>query len=225
MAPLRTRIAPPLVALALLASPGCGGARGEAPVATLDSFAHALRDQDYEAAYALLSSAYRADVGYEAFVRVARDNPEEVSDLLARVAQTRDGAEITASVRLDEGEALQLVLEDGHWRLVGNVVEFYDQSTPRAAIRSFVRAMERRRYDVVMRFVPRADLEGMSEERMRTAWEGEGREEIERLLEGLRASLDNPIEEVGDRATMAYGQRHTVQLVREDGVWKIEDPD
>ncbi len=85
--------------------------------------------------------------------------------------------------------------------------------------------MERQRYDVVMRMVPDADREGMSEEQMREAWTGEGQEEIDRLLENLKASLDAPIEQVGDRATMPYGDRFTAQLVREDGIWKIEDPD
>jgi hypothetical protein len=85
--------------------------------------------------------------------------------------------------------------------------------------------MERRRYDVVLRFVPDADLEGMTTERMAEAWSGEGREEIERLLANLRDNLDAPIEIVGDRATMSYGERYAVRFVREDGDWKIEDPD
>ena len=49
--------------------------------------------------------------------------------------------------------------------------------------------------------------------------------EVERLLASLRANLDNPIEEVGDRATMSYGEGAAVQMVLEDGLWKIEDPD
>ncbi len=126
---------------------------------------------------------------------------------------------------LPDGDQLTLVLVDGKWRIHGNVVDFYDQSTPRAALRSFVRAMERRRYDVVMRFVPKADREGMSPEQMREAWEGESREEIERLIADLRANLDEPIELVGDRATMSYGDGAAVQFVREEGVWRIEDPD
>ena len=85
--------------------------------------------------------------------------------------------------------------------------------------------MERRRYDVVLTLIPEADREGMSEERMRDTWEGEGREEVERLLANLRAALEDPIEEVADRATMSYGDRFRVQFVRENGVWRIEDPD
>jgi hypothetical protein len=128
-------------------------------------------------------------------------------------------------VEYGDGETLRLVRERGDWRVATDVVDFYDQSSPRTALRSFVRAMERRRYDVVLALVPEADREGMTEERMREAWEGEGREEVERLLSNLRASLENPIEEVGDRATMTYGDRFRVQFVREEGVWRIEDPD
>ena len=222
-----SRLSPGLLgaALAAILALGCGAGRSNAPEATLDRFAHALRFEDYEDAYALLAAPYRAQVPYDEFVRRVRESPDEVTTLLALLASLDAPADVTAELRYGEGEALRMVLENGEWRIEGNVVDFYDQSTPRAALRSFVRAMERRRYDVVLRFVPRADLEGRSEERMRAAWESESRAEIERLLESLRASLDNPIEEVGDRATMAYGQRYTVQFLREDGVWKIEDPD
>jgi hypothetical protein len=87
--------------------------------------------------------------------------------------------------------------------------------------------MERKRWDVVMRFVPAADREGMTPDAIRSSFEGEGREEATRLVAQLRAHLDDPMEEVGDRATLQYGDtdRHTVSLLREDGVWKVEDPD
>jgi hypothetical protein len=122
-------------------------------------------------------------------------------------------------------QQLKLVRERDGWRITSNVADVYDQSTPRAALRTFVEAMERQRYEVVMRLVPDADKEGITPERMREAWEGEGREEVERMLSNLREHLNNPIEVVGDRATMAYGERYTVQFVRENGRWKIEDPE
>ncbi|MEZ4339609.1 MAG: hypothetical protein R3B82_23545 [Sandaracinaceae bacterium] len=141
------------------------------------------------------------------------------------LAERRGDAEQEAVVAYGDGESMRLVRESGEWRVATDVVDFYDQSTPRAALRSFVWSMERRRYDVVLQLIPEADREGMTVERMRETWEGEGREEVERLLANLRAAIDDPIEEVGDRATMAYGDRFRVQFVREDGVWRIEDPD
>lgn len=214
----------PVLAIAV-AGVGCGAAASTAtPGATLDSFAQAIRRGRYEQAYRFMSEAYRRQVDKATFVREMRANPEEARQLAEKIAGSHDRVTITAQVPYDD-RPLHLVKDGKAWHLTGNVVDFYDQSTPRAALRSFVRAMERQRYDVVLRFVPDADRQGMTVEQMRKAWQGKGREEVERLLANLRANMDNPIEVVGDRATMPYGERFSVQFVREDGVWKIEDPD
>jgi len=55
--------------------------------------------------------------------------------------------------------------------------------------------------------------------------QGEKQEEIQELLENLRTAADEPIEETGDRASMQYLDRFTCRFVREDGLWRIEDPD
>jgi hypothetical protein len=217
-----TRALLPLLTLGVLH--GCAGSGASSPEGALTRFSQAVRQERYGAAYAMLSDDYRNRVSRREFERHLRENPAEAQRLAAQLGDLDGPIEVTARVDYDEGE-LQLVRQGKGWHIVGNVVDFYDQSTPRAAIRSFVRAMENRRYDVVMRFVPNADREGMTIEGMRQAWEGEGREEIERLLANLRVNLDNPIEVVGDRATMSYGERFSMQLVREDGVWKVEDPD
>ena len=85
--------------------------------------------------------------------------------------------------------------------------------------------MDRKRYDVVMRLVPNSDKEGITTERMEQAWAGQERERVERMLNALRENLDAPIEEIGNRATMPYGEHMQVQFVREDSAWKIEDPE
>jgi len=223
------RFAPRAAAAALVAILGaasCSGASGSTtPEGTISQFSRALRERRYEDAYEMMSRGYRRRVPLEEFKRHLEDNPGEAREAAAALARVDGEAEQVAVVQYAEGEEVELVYDDGSWRIASNVVDFYDQSTPRAALRTFVRAMERKRYDVIMRLVPNADREGMSPSRMRQAWEGEAREEIERLVANLRASIDNPIEEVGDRATMPYGERFTVQFVREDGAWKVEDPD
>ena len=211
------------VAGALLS--GCGGGQAASPEGALASFAAALRAGRYDDAYGLMSQAYRRRVTPEAFRRQLEDSPGEALETAEALAAIDGPAEQLAFVPYGEGETLELSREGGHWRIVTNVANYYDQTTPRAALRSFVRAMERQRYDVVLALVPNADREGMSAERMREAFTGEAREEVERLLANLRASLDSPIEQIGDRATMPYAERFTAQLLREDGVWKVEDPD
>ncbi len=210
--------------LSLLLALACGPA-ASSPRGSLDRLASALERGRTRDAYALLAEDYRRRVPFREFERQMRSRPESARELAALLRTADDDAEITAEVRLSDGDTLQLVFEEGGWRVRGNAVDIYDQSTPRAALRSFVRAMTRKRYEVVLRFVPDADREGMSVEGMARVFEGEGREETERLLAALRANLDAPIEVVGDRATMPYGEGATVQFVREGEVWKIEDPD
>ncbi len=205
---------------------GCPGLdAGRTPESTLSAFAGALREGRTGDAYGLMSEDYRRRVSPEEFRRFFEDNPVEVQQAARALSRQRGRTEQEATVEYGEGERVRLLRERGEWRVATDVVDFYDQSSPRAALRSFVRAMERRRYDVVLALIPEADREGMTPERMRESWEGEGREEVERLLANLRAALDNPIEEVGDRATMGYGDRFRVQFLREDGEWRIEDPD
>ena len=64
----------------------------------------------------------------------------------------------------------------------------------------------------------------MTTESLERAWSGPGRDELERVLANLRNQLNAPIELAGQHATLPYGEHSRVQFVREDGVWKIENP-
>ena len=117
------------------------------------------------------------------------------------------------------------MLEDGRWKVEATAIDLYAQDTPRHAIQGFVRAVERKRYDVVMKFVPDSHREGLDATKLKAAWEGHDKEEMEQVVASLKQTLPSAtIEETGDRATMPYGAR-TIQLVRERGQWKIEDFD
>ena len=69
---------------------------------------------------------------------------------------------VTASVILPNGDELLLVFEGGKWRLDAAAVDLYGQATPRQALIGFLRAFERKRYDVILRYVPDAEKEGLS---------------------------------------------------------------
>jgi hypothetical protein len=103
--------------------------------------------------------------------------------------------------------------------------ETYDQSTPRAALRSFLRAVEAERYDVVLRFVPNRYRETMTVAKVREQFLGTHAETTQDIVRRLRENVNAPIQETGDRAEMPYGDRHVVQFTREDGVWRLKDLD
>lgn len=212
--------------LAVFAS--CAGAR-PGPTDAVASYAAALRDARYEDAYRLLSAETRRLLSYEDFSRVARESPDEVRETLRWLDRVDPRAPVTARLELQGGEPLMLVEEGGQWRLDPSALEFYGQRTPRQTLRSFARALQNRRWDVLLRFAPRRIAEGLNAEQLRAAWDrGSEAEQVQAMLTQLQIALDaNREPEVsGDRATPQYGpgSRYLAQLVREDGVWKVENP-
>lgn len=215
------RVSPWLLALALAGCPP----RADQADTTLRSLAQALRRGDASAAYALMSQSYREQVPLSELERLMREQPEEIRATAEALEQPL-AIEEEARARLPNGEIVVLARDDGAWRVVTDVSDYYGQRTPRAAVRSFVRAVEHRRYDVVLALLPEAERSRWNAETLRTQWEGPAREELERLVTALRGALETaPIEQTGDRATMPYGDRFRVVLVREANRWHIEDPE
>ncbi|WP_437639675.1 hypothetical protein [Sorangium sp. So ce854] len=271
--------------LFLLALPACGSSYAQqGPSDTLRAYAQALQEGRVDAAYRLLSDEAKRSMSLEAFRRAVRDNPDDALEIARAIARPAADPVVTATVTLPNGEELLLVFEGGRWRLDAAAVDLYGQATPRQALVGFLRAFERRRYDVIMRYVPDAEKEGLVDpagsspgeagasvgeasaavgegealpagaaggagadasqkpgggpgtaraaagaaqltpEKLKAAWEGPQREQINRVVQAIKAALPTAtIEETGDSASMAYGAGGTVAFIREHGVWKIKD--
>jgi hypothetical protein len=210
--------------LAVTALAGCA-TRAAGPGDTLAAFGAALEDKNFEAAYALTSAVYRARVPLAAF-RAALE--EGGADTQALGRQLRTGAArkpARVELEVDVGRTVTLVEQGDAWRVDGPSVEPWSQRTPREALRSFVVALELRRYDVALRLAPVQRRTALTADGLRAYWEGERKADNDRLLGRLRAALGAPIVETGDEARMPYGERAEVHFTREDGLWKIEDPD
>jgi len=210
---------------AILLTVACAsGAADKSPQGALDAYAEALAEGRSRDAYALLSVEAKKDIPYSAFQRILRENPEEIAQLGRSLRQRPSPPRVTAVVTAPGGESLLLVLEDGAWRVDASAIDLYGQATPSAALRGFVRAFKNQRYDVLLRFVPDAERDGLGVDELKRAWEGEERKELEALVAAVEAGLGTEkLEVTGDRATMAFGAGGTVELVRERGIWKVED--
>lgn len=210
------------LACLLLVTAACGAPAS--PTKTAREFAALLDAGHYDAAWAMLSEESRAKLDRSELERRMASNPEERRLIVAQLS--REVAEERAEARylLDDGREVRLVLEDGRWKLDGAILDVYSQATPRLAIASFVRAVENKRYDVLLRFVPRAyRTPDLTAEVLQRSFEVEMRDEIAAIVDVLRESANEPIEENGDRARLSLGPGDAVLLVREDGAWKIED--
>ncbi len=214
-----------LVAATALAACGGGQRTADDPSSVLKAYAKALEDGRAEDAYRMLSDEARRGISLEAFRRLVKDSPEEVKEIGRSLARPTAPPVVTATVTGPNGQELQLVLESGAWRVEATAIDLYAQDSPRHAVQGFVRALERKRYDVVLRYVPDGHKEGLDAAKLKGAWEGHDKEEMDQVLSALKQALPTAtIEETGERATMPYGAG-TLQLVRERGLWKIEDFD
>lgn len=199
----------------------------QGPSDTLRAYARALEEGRADDAYALLSDEARRSLSREAFRRMVSESPDEVREIARGLARPSSDPVVTATVISPKGESLLLVYEGDRWKIDGSAIDFYAQTTPRQAISAFLRAYEHKRYDILLRFVPDAYREGLDAGKLEEAWQAkEQADEMQRITHAIRAALvTSSIEEVGDRASMAYGTGGLVQLVREHGSWKIEDFD
>jgi hypothetical protein len=205
---------------------GCAGAAADRPLAAVDGYVAALRAKDYGRAYQYMSTRYRRDHSQTEFVKMMTDSPQEVAQTADHLGGGDRKVEVSARFVYDElRDELPLVFEGGSWRIASDPLEFYPQDTPAHTLRSFVRAVELKRYDVLLRFVPNQWRTEMTEAKVREQFEGTKKDDIAQMVRLLTANLDNPIDQDGDRARMPYGDRYEVKFVREDGVWKIKDPD
>ncbi len=160
-------------------STACGGAQqGQDPQSVLHGYARALEEGRAEDAYRMLSDEARRGISLEAFRRMVHDDPEGVKDIGRALERPTAPPVVTATVTSPSGQELHLVLEGGGWHVDASSIDLYAQDSPRHAIQGFVRAVERKRYDIVMRFVPDTHREGLDAPKLQSAWEGHEKDEI-----------------------------------------------
>ncbi len=233
------------VAMATIVS-ACRGTSLEAPSDTLRAYAAALEQKRVEDAYALLSDEAKRTISLESFRRMVLENPTEVMEVANALARPSGRPEVRSVVMLPNGDELVLVLEGSEWRVDAAAVDLYSQATPRQALEGFIRAVERRRYDVLLRYVPDREKEGvpsivvkptgqdpppadltdgtLTTERLKQEFEGPQRDDALRQIDAIRTALpDATIEETGDEAAMSYGSGGTVSFIRERGRWKVRE--
>jgi hypothetical protein len=188
------------------------------------AFGAAIARGDFRGAYALTSAEYQKRTPYEAFAAGLGGDVNGAKGFGQRLVAEAPKMPARAEVALDLGETLPLVVENGRWRVDGPGFEMWGQGTPRAALRTFIRALDQHRFDVLLRLVPNRYRGDLTEAKLRQYWEVERREPGRALLTRLRIAATAPIAESGDEAHLPYGSDQEVRFVREDGLWKIDDP-
>ena len=178
--------------------------------------AKAVRQQDVSAVQARVLSGARGQVDVEGLLREGEIWSDQLRDPV--------GARPEAVIPLGDGEVLEGVWTDAGWRLVTDPTRFYGQSTPREALRSFVRASRLERWDVLVRLAPRRYRVGLSAEDLRLAWtEGEQGEALRAARDRLAAGLDGPLRADRDLAVLELSEGNKARLEREGDRWVVVD--
>ena len=218
----------------LAAHAGCAHP-APAPPEVVRFFATAVAGGQWERAYGLMSDDYRRRVSLAKFRAEIQSDRQIIDADAIALSKEASGGPVRAIVETRGGERIALVLDGGAWRLEDQPLSPFGQQSPRAALRTLVRAVERRRYDIVLRLVPARHRPSVTEQALRAYWEGGASDAQKRLLQALRAHLDAPIVDLGREAYMPFGSlgpsgdaassgsEGEVRFVLEDGVWKIED--
>lgn len=133
----------------------------QGPSDTLRAYADALGQGRVDEAYRLLSDEAKRSMSLEAFRRAVKESPQDAAEIAQALSRPAGDPVVNATVTLPSGDELLLVFEGGRWRIDASAVELYGQATPRQALLGFLRAFDRKRYDVVLRYVPDAEREGL----------------------------------------------------------------
>src|SRR5688572_7467237 len=142
-----------VIALCLLATSACS--RGKGPNGRLDRYGKAPKSRDLNSAYDQMSSRFRGKASRRDYVRTMRENRRGVGETAQRLNDGKRGSmEVSAEYEYGLGDQMRLVQEGGDWKISSNPLAFYEQSTPQAALRSFIRAFRLERFDVMLRYVP-----------------------------------------------------------------------
>ena len=100
----------------------------------------------------------------------------------------------------------------------------WDQSSPRAALRTLVRASDEMRWDVLLELAPLRYRMGLAAQDLRIAWtEGEHAEALKAARNRLRGHLADPIRTDSHEAALDLGGGEVVRLEREGSRWVIVD--
>lgn len=199
-----------LWALAIVAA-GCA----HTPDARLDpqpmlrAWSDAIAHDDPHAAYQLLSAGVKSRLSEPDFLVQWKAAPAELT-AQQDALRTATVARQTSALERD-GRSLVVVREAGHWRLTAPRPSDEGSATPEEALRRFIAALDAHDFDALMRLLA---------EPLRSSVE----EALSDRLEKLRITVKKGgIETGGDHARIRYDSRYHIDLIQENGRWRIRD--
>ena len=179
------------------------------PAPLLSAWAQAIAADQPAAGWKLLSSALRARGNENDFALAWH---AAAADLATQAPWLQKSWTLRrASAELPDGRALPLVRDGNLWRIAAARPQSVGGDTPEDALRRLIAAVEARDFDAVL---------GLLGEPFRTTLEFA----LADRLEHLKAALHKGgLESSGNPTRIRYDARYHIDLVQENGRWRIAD--
>jgi delta 1-pyrroline-5-carboxylate dehydrogenase len=199
---------------ATLALAACASSSGGGPQETLRRYVAAIEADQPVAAYALLDESQRRQLSQAEFVARWRTLKPE---LKAQAAQLQAALQkpIGARAMLVYPSGTRAVLSldpQSRWQIEEGIAVTPHTATPIDAIRAFIRAVESRSYEAVTKLLAKSVRENIEQDI------------VDRMAK-LKAALGQEIEVTGNKAKLQYDAKYKIELLNEDGQWRVLDID
>jgi hypothetical protein len=202
----------PVCTFPVLACIACAARPIPDPRAVAQRWAEAVRANDEEAVYALLTESAQRAQGRQGVKGALSEYHEEIAALAAETVSPTSRLTMAADVAYPGDRSARVVVEDGRYRIAAVSALPAAAGTPRDALRELREVLARRSFAGLLRVLTRDT--GQS---------------LETSIVDLVEALDEPstleIDLEGRRATAHLPGGHIVKLEREDGVWRVKDFD
>lgn len=207
-----------LVALAVAAS-SCGRRELRELARASDDTAAAVRRGDARAVSERVVVGARNRVNYPAIL-----GDKAARNAWARQLGKPDAIRPTATVFVAADQPVAVAWTGQGWAFAEDPTLVYDQSSPRAALRSLVRASQMQRWDVLLGLAPERYRLGLAEDDLRRAWtEGEYAAALHASRDRLASHLGDPIVADAHEAVLELGDGEAAHLEREGTRWVVVD--
>jgi hypothetical protein len=195
-----------LIGGCLLSAAFCLSSCAQSPADVVAAYGRAIAAGRYTRAHRLLTAEERA-----------RTSPAQLA--AAGALAVDDQRRPTRRARLPDNS---LVLEEGKDGFVvsAGALEFYGCDTPRRALSTFIKAVERGRYDIVYGLAPERFRRALTVEALGAAMSEDP--ELPGRLSALKLHLSEPISIKGKGAVLYY-EEGGAELLFEGGCWRVAD--
>ena len=215
---MRPERAIPWAVLLALVTVACASKRHRALGDASANLAREVRRADREGVGEYIAPSIRGRVDMDRLV--GESERGAWAKALAKPLEVR----LEATLFIGPDRPVEITRGEEGWVFAEDPFVRWDQSSPRAALRTLVRASDEMRWDVLLELAPLRYRMGLAAQDLRIAWtEGEHAEALKAARDRLRGHLADPIRTDSHEAALDLGGGEVVRLEREGSRWVIVD--